>query len=278
MIINEPVNRIMVGSERVAFIAANGKPLYINQDGLVPYLPALKANPDGTGEVALNGTVQWVEDLTGNGNTAVAATTGVAPLYDAGGGLHFDGTDDYFVVQHSPSLDFGGKTQITLETWAKSDVVGWAGIWNLISRYSQFILGPTGGEIANIVVTEDPGTGWVPVGYGGLDWGQESDPAYDSQVWHHYCGVVDTVAGYSKLYVDGLLKANFAIPTFPLDSDTGPIHLGNRESSASGSYNFSGRMSDVRIWDVVRTQTEIQRDMNRRLLGQEVGLKAYWPF
>ena len=37
-------------------------------------------------------------------------------------------------------------------------------------------------------------------------------------------------------------------------------------------------MDDVRIWNVARTQTEIQTNMNTELAGTETGLKAYYLF
>jgi len=278
MIISEAVKRITVGNDRVAYMVSNGKPLYINADGLKPYLPVLKANRNGTGGVGIGGTVGYVEDLTGNGNVAVAVTAANAPLYNAGGGLYFDGIDHYLLVQPSPSLDFGGKTQITLEAWATSDVVGWKGVWSLISRYNQFILGPNGDEMSVLVMTTDPSVSWLPLNYSSIDWGQASDPTFDELQWHHYCGVMDTTAGYAKLYVDGDLRFSQVIPTSPIIGDDGPIHLGHREADASGINNLAGRLADLRIWDRARNQTEIRRDMNRRLLGHEVGLKAYWPF
>jgi hypothetical protein len=265
-----------VGGVSVRYMVLNGELVYINHEGLRPYLPALRANVDGTGAVVQGDRVQYVEDLTGNGNTAIAPTPANGPLMDAEGGLYFDGVDDYLKIAHSPSLDFAGKTQMCIEAWAKSDVVGWAGIWSMVSRYSQFILGPNNKEIAMIVLPD--ASGWQPLNYGAIDWGQASDPTFDELQWHHYSGVVDTVVGYSKLYVDGILRAEFSIPNIPISADVGDIHIGHRESSAVGSYHQQGHISDVRIWDRVRAQPEISRDMNRRLLGHESGLKAYWPF
>lgn len=276
MLVSESIKRLSVGGDDVLYVMKSGKPIYIQGHTRRPYYPALKANGDGTGEVVLGGRAMYVEDLTGNGNAAVAPSTDTGPIVDVDGGLKFDGVDDYLIVQPSPSLDFGGKTQITLECWAKSNVAGWKHYWNMISRYSNFLLAPNSQEVAMIVTTST--TSWVPYNYGSIDWGQASDPTFDEMLWHHYCGVIDTVAGYCKMYVDGVLRATHPVPNSPLTSDDGPIHLGNREANSTGIYNLSANLSDVRIWDRARTQTEIQRDMNRRLLGFEDGLRAYWPF
>jgi len=37
-------------------------------------------------------------------------------------------------------------------------------------------------------------------------------------------------------------------------------------------------MDEVRIWNVARTQSEIQTYMSKKLTGQEDGLAVYWDF
>ena len=41
---------------------------------------------------------------------------------------------------------------------------------------------------------------------------------------------------------------------------------------------YTGQIDEVRIWNYARTQTEIRRDMCRRLTGTESGLVGYWRF
>lgn len=41
---------------------------------------------------------------------------------------------------------------------------------------------------------------------------------------------------------------------------------------------FQGYLSEFRIWNQQRSQTQIQRTMERRLTGKELGLVAYWRF
>jgi hypothetical protein len=41
---------------------------------------------------------------------------------------------------------------------------------------------------------------------------------------------------------------------------------------------FEGKIDEVRIWDIVRTQTEIQENMGTSLTGNEDGLVAYYEF
>jgi len=41
--------------------------------------------------------------------------------------------------------------------------------------------------------------------------------------------------------------------------------------------NFQGKIDEVRMWNVARTQAEIQDNMNKTLVGNETGLVAYYP-
>jgi len=41
--------------------------------------------------------------------------------------------------------------------------------------------------------------------------------------------------------------------------------------------NFQGKIDEVRMWNVARTQDEIQANMNKTLVGNETGLVAYYP-
>ena len=42
-------------------------------------------------------------------------------------------------------------------------------------------------------------------------------------------------------------------------------------------YSINGTIYDVRVWDVPRTQQEVQDNMSVSLSGTEFGLRAYWP-
>jgi hypothetical protein len=62
--------------------------------------------------------------------------------------------------------------------------------------------------------------------------------------------------------------------SFPSIAGNVPISMG---AWANGRF-FNGVMDEVRIWNVARTQSEIQSNMNSELAGTETGLVAYYPF
>jgi hypothetical protein len=49
------------------------------------------------------------------------------------------------------------------------------------------------------------------------------------------------------------------------------------DNSPRGVY-LKGALDEVRIWNVARTQAQIQSSMNQHLTGSEPGLVGYWQF
>jgi hypothetical protein len=54
------------------------------------------------------------------------------------------------------------------------------------------------------------------------------------------------------------------------------VYMGYRYYNSNSL--FHGKIAEVRIWNIARTQTEIQSDMFTQLSGTETGLVGYWPF
>lgn len=50
------------------------------------------------------------------------------------------------------------------------------------------------------------------------------------------------------------------------------------QSCQFGAGLFPGVVAELRMWDVARSATDIEADMNRTLTGQEAGLSGYWTF
>ena len=98
--------------------------------------------------------------------------------------------------------------------------------------------------------------------------------AYDNDYsWHHWAVTFDHDSKARVIYLNG----------FPLADDvasqaytaTGNWNLG--PNTHTTNRNSGGHMADVRIWNYVRSQEEIQADRFRRLNGDESGLVGYWP-
>jgi len=103
---------------------------------------------------------------------------------------------------------------------------------------------------------------------GGKDW-VTSSTALPTGGWHHVAAVREN--GTWKLYLDGSersLNNTGVVPNTP----AGKCNLG---SSTSGGDKFKGKIDEVRIWTVARSQSQI-RSSYASLAGNETGLVAYW--
>ena len=91
--------------------------------------------------------------------------------------------------------------------------------------------------------------------------------------WYHIAGVRET-AGASKLYINGQLQATDDSPVTTPSTSADALTIGY-----AGFHTYhKGQIDEVRIWNVARTQSEIQANMNNKLTGNETGLVGYWDF
>lgn len=86
---------------------------------------------------------------------------------------------------------------------------------------------------------------------------------------------------YVEIYIDGVCQYDCLIhPTnlvnTPFPSGMHDITIGCSAKNGVPSF-FNGKISEVRVWNKVRTLEEIKSTKDQRLLGIESGLVAYWP-
>ncbi len=77
-----------------------------------------------------------------------------------------------------------------------------------------------------------------------------------------------------RIYRNGELFGTYPAPESFYSSSKTCYWIGQW---AAGGANFAGYITEVNIWSVARTQAEIQKDMRRRLQGDEPGLCYYLP-
>ena len=76
-----------------------------------------------------------------------------------------------------------------------------------------------------------------------------------------------------KLYINGVQDATTTVAT-PMVISTQNLSIG--EGSMWKDRRFTGKMGDLRFWNVVRTASEISSNMSASLVGTEAGLIANW--
>ena len=82
-----------------------------------------------------------------------------------------------------------------------------------------------------------------------------------------------------KFYLNGLLDSTWSLLA-PIPLDQAPTDTSVTEIRLGTNYHsdfLAGSLSEVRLWNRIRTEAEIQRDRLSRLQGGETGLLAYWP-
>ncbi|MEO1351871.1 MAG: LamG-like jellyroll fold domain-containing protein, partial [Cyanobacteria bacterium J06635_15] len=82
-----------------------------------------------------------------------------------------------------------------------------------------------------------------------------------------------------KFYLNGVLDSTWSLLA-PIPLDQAPTDASATEIRLGTNYNsdfLAGSLSEVRLWNRIRTEAEIQRDRLSRLQGGETGLLAYWP-
>lgn len=92
-------------------------------------------------------------------------------------------------------------------------------------------------------------------------------------VWQHIAAVFDN--GNVRLYVNGELDVETMGNFTPQNTPT-PLSLGRQDAPSFTCCYYDGIMDEVRIWNVARTQAEIQKKMNKHVSRNSRGLMAYW--
>ncbi len=178
--------------------------------------------------------------------------------------LLFDGVDDFCNVPNAETL-FSNLDVFTVEVWINGTDFSNAPIF--IGSNSDNILFGIGFDLVAF------GTNFIGGGFlvltvaGAL-------PA--DGLWHHVaCVRAGPGVGQGKIYIDGVDQ------TDPTQNTPGSITTlsGNLTLGVGlGSFFINGAMDDLRIWNVERSQAEINNNMNVELAGNEAGLIGYWRF
>ncbi len=192
-------------------------------------------------------------DSSGSGNNGVPQN-GVALTTDRFGNTNkaynFDGLDDFIEVPNSSSLQLT-NSQFTLSAWATH---------SRIDNADKLILCKSdgGGNTAKWTMMYSCGLN-TPAGIGmHVNPASPTTSVYNNQPqlnkWYHYIIVrKDTLL---NIYVDGTLVKS-STWKFTIPATVGNLRIGGQEVNGGGEW-FSGKLDDIRIYNRVLSDTEIQ--------------------
>jgi len=168
--------------------------------------------------------------------------------------LYFDGLDD-FAVDETNSVTLANSS-FTIEFWAKKG-----------ANFSTY----------NIIGHSDTAQG-LCIGFSATntfefsyDTNLATTGAYTDTDWHHWAITLDASDLTQTIYCDGVwLTENMADAAYDL---TGNFYIGCGPNQTN---LFKGKLDEIRVWDNVRTISQIQNNMFEPLNGDETGLIAYW--
>ncbi len=178
----------------------------------------------------------------------------------AGTALNFDGSNEYINCGSNSSILITNLNPRTVEAWVShatddGNIIGWGGDVCIGDYFGLHI---------------DQGK---PFAFGcGASSDLSGTIVLSSNIYYHIA--LTFTENQKILYVNGEVDTSNTVT-----ANTGsvnPVEIG-KQTGPLQNY-FAGKIEEVRIWNVVRTQTQIRDNMNKRLTGSESNLKGYWRF
>ena len=176
--------------------------------------------------------------------------------------IRFDGFGSYVQL---PSGIFGEEANATIEAWVK---------WEQFNEWSRvFDFGVEGNAV---VVQNNKKSSQINFRIWDnkkKEHGVSAKNAVLANTWHHIAVVCGT--GGMRIYVDGTFYDDDDFRGGLNQAYGGYYYLG--KSNWPKDQPFAGMISEFRVWNYQRSQSEIRRTMKVALSGSEEGLIGYWP-
>lgn len=187
-----------------------------------------------------------------------------SPVQFSSNSLSFDGVDDEVTIPNHSSLNI--TSAITIEAWCYATKT--TGIQSVVSKSSNttntgYIFPRTDDGWSNLIVYLHIGGGWQTL----------SAPYPTLNVWHHLAATYDGAT--IRIYINGILAASRP-QTGAITTNSNTLGLGNQPGFPE---QFGGRADEIRIWNVARSQAQIQSNMMKELdPTTQTGLVSYYTF
>ena len=164
-----------------------------------------------------------------------------------GEGLEFDGSGAHVVI---PAHE-NPKDEITVTIWVKSNTDTWNQHGWMVEKRNAYIIHPNQGT-KNVSWPICNGGCWNKPG----GWRDGEVGPKDITEWHMYTTTFDSNTGEWYIYIDGEEASAMDIAKNPLDTDNGPVYIGN-DTCCAGRF-ADAIVDEVAIFDVALEPEDIQ--------------------
>jgi len=178
--------------------------------------------------------------------------------------LHLDGVDDYIQL---PALPENLFQIFTIETWV---------YYHSFNSWSRIFDFGNGAGSDNLLLANAGSNNnlQLHIFVGGSSENLDLGNILENDKWIHLAVTMDQT-GNTIVYKDGQIIGQKKLH-LPRSLTRNQNYLGKSNWPSDGFLN--SKIDEFRIWSTVRSQTEIQNNMNRRLSGNEPNLVGYWQF
>ena len=175
------------------------------------------------------------------------------------------------------TLNFDGNDQVTITDNAILRITGpltieaWFRVTTHINDWVRIVgKGSSGPRNYGLWIHQNGHFLFQQYGTGGSTNAMLNAPVQINQ-WYHMAGVRKS-SGSSELYINGQLRATDTSPVTTPSTSGDPLTFGY-----AGFHQYlRGQIDEVKIWNIARTESEIQSGMYNIPSGNEQGLIGYW--
>ena len=209
------------------------------------------------------------------------------PALSTPGSLSLVGAENqYLSLIYSKQNDLDIRGSMTIEAWLKLESEARCGDYRnqksfIVDKsdkrqkkmsFSLYYRYPCGGhDHIKFLLSVDGSTSLSPISV--------IDPDSKSRVgkWRHLAAVYNQETQSASFFLNGQYifdnGGQSLIPRIHANKET--LYIGIDRGAFS---SFDGKMDEVRIWNVARTEEEIKNNYKKELNGDEIGLVGYWKF
>ncbi len=189
--------------------------------------------------------------------------------------LELNGTTAYAQAPNAAELNVVGDW--TVETWFKDE------------NPKGYYHGPVGIIVKGDVVTDREIPFAIGIAYNQLFLAEKANNQFSymyydlvanhvsANSWHHLAVTIKVSTRQATLFLDGVQVLQGTLTSVTTVGNSKPVTIG-RNGASTGYGNFLGNLDDVRIWNVVRTASQIGASYRTELTTAQSGLVANWRF